>query len=172
MEILVLTGVVAFVAGAGISWLFIRSGAGQKSRVAELEDQLRAAEEELSDYKRDVYGQFSQTAEKFRELDKSYNALHRQLAESSVLLCGDQATPLLENTETESIEHTEPAADETLSQDDEIVVGEAEISADEAGAESPAAETNADEPEPPLDETISSVMADEGERRAKDAASS
>ena len=97
MEMLVLTSVVAFVLGAGITWLALRGTAGQKRRVTELEDALRAAEEELSDYKRDVYGQFSQTAEKFKALDRSYHALHRQLAESSVLLCGDQATPLLES---------------------------------------------------------------------------
>ena len=66
----------------------------RRERIAELETALDAAQSELADYKGEVFGQFAATAEKFRALDKSYNDLHRQLAESSVALCGDSATPL------------------------------------------------------------------------------
>lgn len=99
--IAILSVVVGYVIGR-----YVRFGGGAQNRVTELESALSTAQEELADYKSEVFGQFAGTAEKFRALDRSYNELHRQLAQSSVALCGDAATPLLENsgTPTESDE--------------------------------------------------------------------
>lgn len=108
--------VLSLLVGFGVAWFFNRYKGGQQSRVVELEQALEASREELSSYRRDVYGQFSDTADKFRALDQSYHDLHRQLAQSAVALCGDAATPLLENTtserlvaESEDITSTQPA---------------------------------------------------------------
>ncbi len=94
IEIVVGIGVAALLLGLLIGY-FIPSGGAKKARVTELENALESAQEELADYKREVFGQFAETAEKFRALDQSYHDLHRQLAASSVALCGDAATPLL-----------------------------------------------------------------------------
>ena len=67
--------------------------------MADLQNELQAAQDEMAEYKQEVFGQFAQTAEHFRDLDKSYHALHSHLAASSVALCGDQATPLLAHNE-------------------------------------------------------------------------
>ncbi len=85
---------LTLLAGAGVGY-FLGKGRGTSTRVKELEAALATSQTELADYRREVYGQFAQTAEKFRALDDSYNDLHRQLAASSVALCGDDATPLL-----------------------------------------------------------------------------
>ncbi|MEM9623998.1 MAG: DUF1043 family protein [Pseudomonadota bacterium] len=95
IEWIFLAGFGGFIVGVGATLLLARSGRMQKGRVQELQAELQAAQDELSDYKREVFGQFAETAEKFRNLDRSYAALHKQLATSSVALCGDQATPLL-----------------------------------------------------------------------------
>ena len=95
MEFVIGIAVAALLLGALVGY-FLPGGNKKKARVAELEGALESAQDELAEYKREVFGQFAQTADKFRALDKSYNELHRQLAESSVALCGDAATPLLE----------------------------------------------------------------------------
>ena len=96
MAIEVAMGIVfaTLLGGVAVGYL-LGKGKDSSARVRELESQLEAAQAELTDYKSEVFGQFAETAEKFRALDKSYNELHRQLAQSSVALCGDDATPLL-----------------------------------------------------------------------------
>jgi len=96
VELVVGISLVSLLAGLGVGYFLTGGGSAKRARETELEAALEAAQIELADYKRDVFGQFSETAEKFRALDKSYNELHQQLAESSVALCGDAATPLLE----------------------------------------------------------------------------
>ena len=141
-----ISGVIGLVAGALIVFVSFRTGALQKGKVVELENQLSAAQDELSDYKQQVFSQFADTAEKFRTLDESYHALHRQLAESSVALCGDQATPLLPSAtmpqeaiaDVQEVGDTPPAAeaqdtqpmvaDDTASQ--KIPGGDEELAAD------------------------------------------
>jgi len=157
-EVVLGIALIALLAGVGVGYLVSGRNRGRK-RVAELENALQAAQGELADYKREVYGEFAQTAEKFRALDKSYNDLHRQLAQSSVALCGDAATPLLEapaqaaldvgpleddlidvTDEVESVGH-EPGEPENMAADaiddsvddesaDEIIVAEAQAGDD------------------------------------------
>ncbi len=89
-----IAGICALV-GIGLGLLLPYGRGTQKARVAELESALDASQAELADYRSEVYGQFAQTADKFKKLDESYQDLHRQLAASAVALCGDEATPLL-----------------------------------------------------------------------------
>jgi uncharacterized membrane-anchored protein YhcB (DUF1043 family) len=96
VELVVGIALTSLLAGLGVGYFLAGGGSAKRARETQLEGALEAAQIELADYKRDVFGQFSETAEKFRALDKSYSELHRQLAESSVALCGDAATPLLE----------------------------------------------------------------------------
>ncbi len=123
VELVVGIALASLLAGLGVGYFLTGTGSAKRARVTELEGALEAARTELADYKRDVFGQFSATAEKFRALDKSYNDLHRQLAESSVALCGDAATPLLEGYASEG--PLAPALDVV---EEEIVVEEAEPS--------------------------------------------
>lgn len=123
VELVVGIALASLLAGLGVGYFLTGTGNAKRARVTELEGALEAAQTELADYKRDVFGQFSETAEKFRALDKSYNDLHRQLAESSVALCGDAATPLLESYASEG--PLAPALDVV---EEEIVVAEAEPS--------------------------------------------
>lgn len=92
---LVVVGVVALVVGTWIGHIIARVRSGAAARIAELEAQLGSARDELSDYKGAVHQQFSETARKFKALDESYHDLHRQLAESAGVLCGEAAGPLL-----------------------------------------------------------------------------
>ena len=122
VELVVGIVLVTLLAGVGIGYYLLGAGRANKAKaaVAELESSLESAQTELADYKRDVFGEFAQTAEKFRALDKSYNDLHRQLAKSSVALCGDDGTMLLESPEAPALD----VVDDELA-DEEIVVAEA-----------------------------------------------
>ncbi len=94
--------VVSMLIGVALGY-FLPLGNAKKARVSELENALDTAQQELADYKNEVFSQFATTAEKFRNLDESYQALHQQLARSSVDLCGDAATPLLSAAPVSSI---------------------------------------------------------------------
>lgn len=94
--------VVSMLIGVALGY-FLPLGNAKKARVSELENALDTAQQELADYKDQVFSQFATTAEKFRNLDESYQALHQQLARSSVDLCGDAATPLLSAAPVSSI---------------------------------------------------------------------
>lgn len=95
LEWVIGVGVACLLLGFGIAWLVFGGKKSSRTRVKDLETQLEQSKDELTQYRSEVYGQFSETAEKFRALDKSYHDLHRQLAASSVALIGDQAAPLL-----------------------------------------------------------------------------
>ncbi len=96
VEWLIVTALLALGAGWGLSLLAGRRPGKGQARIRELENELEAARQELGDYKEEVIAQFSETARKFKTLDDSNTALHRQLAESSSLLCGAAPGPLLE----------------------------------------------------------------------------
>jgi len=96
VEWLIVSALLAFGVGWGLSLLAGRRPGKGQVRIRELENELEAARQELDDYKEEVIAQFSETARKFKTLDDSYTALHRQLAESSSLLCGAAPGPLLE----------------------------------------------------------------------------
>ena len=85
----------AFVAGAMLGYFLLRTGILGHARIVELEQALAASETELADYKQRVTDEFTDTAEKFRSLNRSYEDLHRQLAKSANVLCGEAGAPIL-----------------------------------------------------------------------------
>ena len=120
--------VLASLFGAGLGY-FVKSwqARGTKMQMQALESQLNASRDELVNYRQEVFQQLSDTADKFRNLDQSYHALHRQLATSAAMLCGDQATSLLAGdvepllTQDELTEQSEKNIDQ---EEIEIVVPE------------------------------------------------
>lgn len=93
-EWLIVMALLGLAAGAAGGFLLGRQlGGGQRLR--ELEEQLAAARRQYEDYRHEVVTQFSETARKFQTLNDSYTDLHRQLAKSSSILCGDVSGPLL-----------------------------------------------------------------------------
>ena len=86
---------VAFVIGGFVGYFLLRSGLIGQARIKELEEALAAKDKELTTYKKQVVDEFTLTADKFRNLNRSYEELHRQLARSATNLCGDAGTPLL-----------------------------------------------------------------------------
>ncbi len=141
---LIAGGVGALVLGILVGHFQPFGKGGGKSRIRDLEDQLETAQTEMSDYRAEVYAQFSDTADKFKALDESYHALHRQLATSAVALCGEQGTPLLtnDNVAAERLVEAAPEAVETAG-------GEPEA---ESAQEVTPQEATASEPAPELDE--------------------
>lgn len=95
MEWVIGIAAICGLLGVGLGMLLPYGRGAHAARVAELESALESSQDELAEYRSEVYGQFAQTADKFKKLDESYQDLHRQLATSAVALCGDQATPLL-----------------------------------------------------------------------------
>ena len=86
---------VALAGGLGLGALLGQSMASSR-KVKSLQEELEAAREAHSDYRAEVYDQFSETARKFERLNESYRDLHQQLASSAVALLGDAAVqPLL-----------------------------------------------------------------------------
>ena len=130
-------GVFCALAGFGLGWL-VTAGASRKTaaqaeaRAEEVEAQLAQSREELEDYRREVYGQFAQTADRFKQLDESYHALHQQLAASAVALCGEQAGPLLAAPERGAILTEDDLTEESVVHD--VVVDEAAPGEEEAVA--------------------------------------
>jgi|GEM_PF-3344889 len=113
--------VVSMLVGVALGY-FLPLGNAKKARVSELENALDTAQQELTDYKNEVFSQFATTAEKFRNLDESYQALHQQLARSSVDLCGDAATPLLSAATVSSIaeDSSDAAAEESRFSEEDL----------------------------------------------------
>jgi uncharacterized membrane-anchored protein YhcB (DUF1043 family) len=92
---MVLIIMLAFIAGALLGYYLLRSGILGHARIVELEQALAATETELADYKQRVTEEFTDTAEKFRALNRSYEDLHRQLAKSANALCGEAGVPTM-----------------------------------------------------------------------------
>ncbi|MEM7080166.1 MAG: DUF1043 family protein [Pseudomonadota bacterium] len=93
--LLIAIGLGGAVLGFGVGWATFGGGKGARAKAGELQSALDSAQEEMAEYKQEVYNQFSDTADKFRALDKSYRDLHQQLASSSVALVGDVGGQLL-----------------------------------------------------------------------------
>ena len=101
---------LAFIAGGLLGYYLLRSGILGHARIVELEQALAATETELADYKQRVTEEFTDTAEKFRALNRSYEDLHRQLAKSANALCGEAGVPtLLDYAATPALQ--EPSTD-------------------------------------------------------------
>jgi uncharacterized membrane-anchored protein YhcB (DUF1043 family) len=131
----------AFVVGAGLSYFLVSTGILGHARVVELEQALAASESELADYKQQVTTEFTDTAEKFRALNRSYEDLHRQLAKSANVLCGEAGAPtLLDPPSSDLLEEQPeelPFAEEEVERVDaetaEVAVSAAKAAVPEAG---------------------------------------
>ncbi len=149
-------GALCALAGFGLGWL-VTAGTSRKTtaqaqaRAEEVESQLAASRQELEDYRREVFGQFAQTADRFKQLDDSYHALHQQLAASAVALCGEQAGPLLEAPERGAILTGEPA-EETV-----VHAVDAAAQADSSAAPDPATPDDESAPAAAADEAIPTI---------------
>lgn len=126
--------VVGLLAAAGGFLTARATGAGRKAN--ELQTQLDASRNELESkqieldkYRNEVFEQFGATAQKFKTLNDSYHDLHRQLAKSASVLCGEvEANALLEAPPSEAIAYDRQAAaggDESMGGGE--VAGEAEV---------------------------------------------
>ena len=137
LGILIVGGLLVLAVGIAIG---IYLPVGKAAHSKELAAQLEASQEELADYRREVYDQFASTAEKFKRLDESYHDLHKQLATSAVSLIGDRGVPLL------GVDDVAPSPPI----DEEIVVGEATVDQGEATVDQEATVSDVQEP-PTLD---------------------
>ena len=149
--------VIAIGAGClligGVAGYFLRGrDKAAIAKAAQLEAELDNAQQELSEYRGQVYNQFAETAERFKQLDESYHALHRQLATSAVALCGDEATPLLTAASTPA---TGVATDSTESVEPEVVT--------EGVVDEPAADSVTEVSASGTDEIVVPVDADAAE---------
>jgi uncharacterized membrane-anchored protein YhcB (DUF1043 family) len=157
LEWVIGVGLVSLLLGFGVAWLIFGGKKSSRTRVKDLESELQRSQDELTQYRSEVYGQFSATAEKFRALDKSYHDLHRQLAASSVALIGDQAAPLLLEGQTGEVDQSqEVVVDEA---DDLPIVEEARPAEPAADiAEEVSEETAEDVPEALPEEVVEEIV--------------
>lgn len=95
VEWLIGLALLGLAAGLGGGYLLGNRTGSRAGRIRRLESDLESSRQELADYRREVVSQFSETARKFQTLNDSYTDLHRQLARSSSILCGDVTGPLL-----------------------------------------------------------------------------
>lgn len=96
----------------------------RSKHAATLERELGAAQEELKEYKNEVFQQFGDTARKFEKLNESYADLHQQLATSASVLCaGMPDVPLLASSAVPALQTTAESTDVTAQEDS---IGEAE----------------------------------------------
>ena len=151
VELVVVIAVSALVVGGLIGYLIKGRDSASREQIAQLEAELEASQSELQDYRQEVVQQFSDTAEKFKTLDESYHALHRQLATSSVALCGDAGAPLLTAASEPLVAESEVAE----VQDHDMPEGEEEIVVSEVSSET----------EESVDETIEEPVQDSAEEQ-------
>ena len=128
-ELIIACTFVALAVGIVLGYFLKGRDKVSATRIVTLEEALAASQTELTDYRQDVVQQFSDTADKFKILDASYHALHRQLASSAVALCGDQGTPLLTAVDRPAL--TEPEVPSEILPEHDVAVGE-EKASDEA----------------------------------------
>jgi uncharacterized membrane-anchored protein YhcB (DUF1043 family) len=145
---LVALGLIGVVIGLTGGW-FLAGRSGRYSlRVEALEAELAAARRELGDYRQQVVEEFSETARKFQTLNDAYTDLHRQLAQSSSVLCGDVGAPLLKAPDGHQ-DLLDTEQDEPSATDEESADAEAESEAEELEvADAAASSATAKEPEP------------------------
>ena len=171
IEMVFVIGLACLLAGILITFLMMRNGLFAGGKVGQLQQELDQAKEEMSDYKAQVFEQFSDTADKFKNLDDSYQALHKQLAASSLALCGDQATRLLPAAAPEGV--LEAADAQPPSAEGE---GSGETDADQAATVESTAEVvteaadSTDTQAPEATEGVVDVVAESGAQGTDEAA--
>lgn len=95
-EWLIGVGLGALLIGTLIGFVLRQFAFGGARKERDLRSALESTQEELTDYRQQVYDEYEETARKFKTLTESYDDLHRHLANSAMTLVGDAAGPLLE----------------------------------------------------------------------------
>ena len=166
LEWVLFIGLAAAGLGGLVGYKFNAANKADRERIAELTEQVAGKEEELREYRTEVVNQFAATAEKFKSLDESYHALHRQLATSAVALCGDQATPLLPQAE-QTLLGSDVEAEAADEEKEVAAVSESEVAAADAD---PSAESEPVAEDGPVSEDEPVVVAEADTEPAVDVA--
>jgi uncharacterized membrane-anchored protein YhcB (DUF1043 family) len=82
------------VVGAVAGVLLARRGRGEGRRLRELEEQLRASEDEYARYRSEVSTHFAETSERLRDLTLQYRTVYEHLAEGARRLCPEGSVAL------------------------------------------------------------------------------
>ncbi|NIP16649.1 MAG: DUF1043 family protein [Pseudomonadales bacterium] len=169
---LVVVGVTAAVIGAAAGYLVAQVRSQARERIRDLEAELDKAQDELAGYRREVFEQFAETARKFKTLDESYSDLHRQLASSASLLCGEAAGPLLAAPDDVPEITAPPQAAGAAGPGHSVPLDSAQAESDlSADVEPPIVVTEAEETatDPQAGEEEPSAAEDSGPPRAREA---
>jgi uncharacterized membrane-anchored protein YhcB (DUF1043 family) len=83
----ILAGVGLFFLGVLVGALFHRSVQGEATKNKRLEQKIAELQDKNTKYQAEVSEHFMGTAEAFRTLNKSYKAVHEQLAKGASKLC-------------------------------------------------------------------------------------
>jgi uncharacterized membrane-anchored protein YhcB (DUF1043 family) len=92
----IVSTLVALLAGCLIGYLLARTGSGQ-ARNADIEKRLIEAEDALHNYQRDVTEHFARTTELVNSLNASYRDMHEHLAGSALALSTPEISKQLLN---------------------------------------------------------------------------
>lgn len=84
-----ITGIAAFLAGAGIGALLYKVLRSDEARVKALETKLQELSEEHENYKSSVHSHFNGTARLLNEMTDSYRNVYQHLAKGAQNLCPD-----------------------------------------------------------------------------------
>ena len=93
MEYIVSETIIAcliLVAGLVVGFLVGKSRTPDNQRAKELEIQLRAAQNQLQNYKQSITSHFKDTAELVNNMTRSYENVYNHLAHSAHKLCDDE----------------------------------------------------------------------------------
>ena len=112
LEWLVVSSLVtAIIAGLVCYWATHNSRSHKRTQ--QLEVEIANTKAAFDSYKNQVVEEFTETAEKFRNLNKSYVDLHHHLAKSADTLCGKSAAGILLEAPVKQRLETGPAAENT-----------------------------------------------------------
>ena len=178
---LVIISACLLIAGLAGGYLIGRF-TGTGGRALELESELETSQNDLDQYKEQVYQEFGETAKKFEKLQETYTELHTQLAQSAENLCGSQLVgPMLaapavvadgdaeqleqlpeEETPVEDLTETETAAEaEERVADSEELESETTLKQETADQPEELAEESTDSEEPLVVESSDVGQSDE-----------
>ena len=86
----ILAGVGLFFLGVLVGALFHRTVQGEATKNKRLEQKISELQDKNTKYQAEVSEHFMNTAEAFRNLNKSYKAVHEQLAKGASKLCNQE----------------------------------------------------------------------------------
>ena len=113
-----LSGIIGFLIGMGAGAALFRQFKSDTAKVRQLEEKLKASQQEHEDYRQQVHQHFTTTAELFHRLTGSYRDVYKHLAGGARTLCPDDISSQLalasddRDILTDSSERPEQAAAE------------------------------------------------------------